>query len=474
MKICVLQPDYSNSSVDYKNYDPPRNLKSFFLDNDIVDHIFLNKLSTYAQLKELSTLGYDIFINLCEGYLEWDVPSIDVIHSLELLNLPYTGPNPILYDPAKSLMKYVAYTAGVKTPNGIVINKHDNEYEAIKRLSFPLFIKPEKAGDSLGIDNNSLIKDENALLLKTTTLLEEYDEIIVEEYIGGREFTVLVAANKDGKTCTVYKPLEYVFPTDIHFKTYAHKTSTLYKDVNKPCNEPALELRLKKATENIFTAFAGVGYARLDFRINEQGEIFFLEINFTCSVFYEEGYEGSADYILSNEKDGKKRFLQHIITEGIERFKQKQNKFIIGGNAIDGFGIFAKEKISIGSTIFKGEGEPQRIITKRFVENNWDETEKEIFKSYAYPISNQVYILWDKNPAKWAPQNHSCNANTQYKGLDVIALKNIEKGEELTLDYRDFLDENIIAFNCACGSQYCGGVITGKEENSISLKEDNL
>ncbi|MBS1567144.1 MAG: hypothetical protein JST39_22365, partial [Bacteroidetes bacterium] len=115
MKVCVLQPDYSTSGVDYKNYDPPRDLARL-LPNDTVDHVFLNKLYTYRQLKELKNKGYDIFVNLCEGYLEWDVPSIDVIYTLELLNMPHTGPSTLLYDPPKELMKYVAHTEGVHSP----------------------------------------------------------------------------------------------------------------------------------------------------------------------------------------------------------------------------------------------------------------------------------------------------------------------------------------------------------------------
>src|SRR5215216_486954 len=104
MRVCVLQPDYSTTGVDYKNYDPPRDLSVLITEGE-VDTVFLNKLTTYRQLKELGKQGYDIFVNLCEGYLEWDVPSIDVIHSLDLLNMPYTGPSASLYDPPKPLMK---------------------------------------------------------------------------------------------------------------------------------------------------------------------------------------------------------------------------------------------------------------------------------------------------------------------------------------------------------------------------------
>jgi len=56
MKVCVLQPDYSTSGVDYKNYDPARDLTRL-LPNDTVDHVFLNKLYTYRQLKELKNKG---------------------------------------------------------------------------------------------------------------------------------------------------------------------------------------------------------------------------------------------------------------------------------------------------------------------------------------------------------------------------------------------------------------------------------
>ena len=97
MKVCVLQPDYGDSSVDYQNFDPPRNLSSLLPDCQ-VDHVFLRKSFTYKQLREAAEKNYDIYINLCEGYLDWDVPSIDVIWSLERLNLPYTGPTINLYD----------------------------------------------------------------------------------------------------------------------------------------------------------------------------------------------------------------------------------------------------------------------------------------------------------------------------------------------------------------------------------------
>ena len=81
--------------------------------------------------------GYDVFVNLCEGYLEWEVPSIDVIYTLELLNLPFTGPTSKLYDPPKALMKYVAYCADITTPAYALISSINNLEKECDHLQFP-------------------------------------------------------------------------------------------------------------------------------------------------------------------------------------------------------------------------------------------------------------------------------------------------------------------------------------------------
>lgn len=188
-----------------------------------------------------------------------------------------------------------------------------------------MFVKPARAGDSLGVDDHSLVLNLEELKDKVAQLLLEYPSVLVEEYIAGREFTVLVAADPTNeKQCRTFKPVEYIFPTGFAFKTYALKTSELHTEANIACQDPELESRLRSAAQRIFRGFGGVGYARMDFRVNDQNEIYFLEINFTCSVFYSDGYEGSADYILRFDGIGQQGFLQHIIEEGIYRYKNQQ------------------------------------------------------------------------------------------------------------------------------------------------------
>jgi SET domain-containing protein len=144
------------------------------------------------------------------------------------------------------------------------------------------------------------------------------------------------------------------------------------------------------------------------------------------------------------------------------------------GNAIAGYGIYATQNIQAKELIFRGEEMAQRIVTRNYVEQNWNIKEKETFRKYAYPLSKEVFLLWDDNPASWAPQNHSCEPNTAYKGLNVVALRNISKGEELTLNYASFLDEHMEPFNCRCGAVNCCGLITGIINNSVTEREGLL
>ena len=108
---------------------------------------------------------------------------------------------------------------------------------------------------------------------------------MVEEYIDGREFTVMLVRNPDDHFGTiVFKPVEYIFPSGKKFKTYALKTSELHTDANHLVEDSLLEEKLKNAATDIFNGFGGAGYARLDFRMDKRGELFFLEINFTSKT----------------------------------------------------------------------------------------------------------------------------------------------------------------------------------------------
>ena len=334
MKICVLQPSYKGTSYEkYMQYYPEIYLEHLIdelnIRNEIKIHYeFLNKISVYSQIKKLSKQKFDIFINLCEGYLDSDIPSIDVIFALENLNLPYTGPNALIYDPPKNIMKYAAYCEGIRTPE-YILAECKKDIKRAEKLKYPLFVKPNASGDSNGIDENSLIENRTQLKEKTSVILKEFDKALIEEFIEGREFSVLVLSNPDSPQQPIaLKPVEFLFKEEnkFKFKTHNLKLTQFLPDRNMPCNDKFLNKKLKDASVSIFKSFSAVGYARMDYRVDNYGNIYFLEANFACSVLYPEKFYGTADYILKYDGLGQAGFLKHIIDEGIKDIRKIKNR----------------------------------------------------------------------------------------------------------------------------------------------------
>jgi D-alanine-D-alanine ligase len=460
MRICVLQPSYEGSTCDYRHYDPPRDLSSLMPEHEF-HHEFLNKVSTFTQIKALQSRGFDVYVNLCEGYRDSDVPSLDVIHALEDLNLPFTGPTSRLYDPPKDLMKLVALSSSVGVPAWQLVDPGTDPVDAAAGLRYPLFVKPSAYGDSMGIDEHALVASPAELARQVAAKQPEFGRLLVEEYVDGREFTVLVLAGPDpSKPPAALAPIEFLFPPGVHFTTYALKVTQFHPECNVPCREPELAGRLKAAAIQVFAGFTGEGYARMDFRVDRAGRIFFLEANFTCSVFYPEGFQGSADYILTFDGIGQAAFLRAIIDEALARHARRQLPFAVKPSR-DGFAMFAARNLARGSVVFEGEGRPQRIVTRSHVDRTWSAADREVFYRYAYPISHEIFVLWDIEPAGWAPQNHSCDPNTEFMGLNLVARRDIRCGEELTVDYATFYDSHMTPFDCDCGSANCRGRVVG-------------
>jgi D-alanine-D-alanine ligase len=313
------------------------------------------------------------------------------------------------------------------------------------------------------------VNTEAELRDKCAAVIREFGAALIEEFIPGTEFTVLVAARPDDPFAPlVLQPLEFVFPPGERFKTYTLKVEQHHPARNVPVANAEIEARLRQAARDIFVGFQGEGYARLDFRLNEAGQLFFLDINFACSLFYPEGYEGSADYILKHDPMHQSGFLQHIIEEGIQRHRKKRKKYERRGNAISGFGIFATEAIPAGHIVFRGEERAHRVVTLGHVERNWPLAQVELFRRYAMPAGGQVYLLWDEKPEDWAPQNHSCNPNTAMAGLNLVASRDVKAGEELTIDYATICDEQMTPFLCTCGFPQCRKYVRGAAGSSAA------
>jgi len=222
----------------------------------------------------------DIVFNIAEGVAgrgrEAQVPAV-----LNFLHIPFTGSDETTMCVAmdKALTKRLLASYGIRTPKYRVYCG-DANFSA-DDLSLPLVVKPNAEGSSKGISGLSIVSDAVRLreLLKKNFAAYKQD-MLVEEYIRGREFTVAVLGN--GGETRVFPPMEIVFK-DSDNAIYGYEVKREFrKHVDYRC-PPDISRDLRAEIENtareIYKILKCRDCARIDFRLSTEGLLHFIEIN---------------------------------------------------------------------------------------------------------------------------------------------------------------------------------------------------
>lgn len=229
----------------------------------------------------------EIVFNIAEG-LRGDTREAQIPAMLDMLDIPYTHASPLTHSISldKTLTKIVLHSFGIQTPNFQLVKSSD----AVLRpdMKFPLIVKPNAEGSSIGIFNENLVFDELKLYERVQWLLHKFREaVLVEEYIDGREFNVAVLGNTPPRVLPVVEQNFSIFPENMpHFASFEAKW--LFED-NLPnphdayfCPAPVSE-NLRKTIEDIslkiFSALNVKDVCRIDMRIDKNENIYVLEVN---------------------------------------------------------------------------------------------------------------------------------------------------------------------------------------------------
>ena len=139
------------------------------------------------------------------------------------------------------------------------------------------------------------------------------------------------------------------------------------------------------------------------------------------------------------------------------------NLYKIKKSNIDKKGLVASKNIKSGTRIIEYIG---KLITKKETDENPKfDNEKDI---YLFNLNNRYDLDGDYNWNTARLINHSCNPNCEVEGkglkLWITAIKNIEKGEELSYGYGfSYSKEDLNNFICKCGAKNCCGYIVREE-----------
>ncbi len=462
MRICVLHPSYDQSSSAFRELDPPCD-PGRHLPEHTWSSAFLHKASAVAHIQRLAHAGYDAFVNLCDGAWDEDRAGIEVVQTLERLELAFTGAGSAFYDPSRRVMKMAAVYAGIETP-GFVFVRDEGDLAQAAELRFPLIVKHPNSYSSVGMTRDSRVTDRDALASEARRMMDQYGAALVEEFVDGREFTVLVTEPREGeRNPWALAPLECKFPPGETFKHFNLKWVD-YEDIGwVPVEDEALAERLRDESARFFATLDGAGYGRCDIRMDKDGRLFMLEINPNCGIFYPDGSYGSADHILARDPAGPGGFLSHLLRCAQRRRDRQRVAFEVRFQPRRGWGLYAAREIRGGETIDAREVRAHYLVTRHHVERTWYAKKREWFDRYAYPFTDEVYGMWSDRPEDWRPYDHSCDPSAWLEGLNVVARRAIARGEPITLDYATFCGPTMTPFDCHCGVAGCRGVITGKD-----------
>jgi D-alanine-D-alanine ligase len=263
-----------------------------------------------------------IAFNLLEGFDDITIFDQNVVSHLELLKLSYTGCNPrgLLLARDKSLSKKLLSYHRIQVPEFEVF-RIGRRIHRSKRLAFPLMVKSLTQEASIGISQASVVDNDEKLKERVTFIHESIGTAaIVEQYIEGRELYVGILGNQVLQALPVWELFFTNMPPEAkRIATDRVKWSVKYqkkygidsgmaRDLPEGAND-----RIQHVCKRTYRALELSGYARVDLRLDEAGNVWVIEANPNPQIAKGEDFAASADKIgISYES-----LLQRIVNLGI-------------------------------------------------------------------------------------------------------------------------------------------------------------
>ena len=201
---------------------------------------------------------------------------------LETYNIPYIASSRSALDNEsdKNLAKKLILKAKIKTADFFVTSPEDHQVESSIPISFPLFIKPIKGGDSRGIDCDSVAYNFSSFKKKVLEIKQKYNlSSLVETYLPGKEYSVgIFQDSTNGKL--------QAMPIEIIIKKNKNGHCILDFNVKKDDEEKVIAVtnlkifkKLSKLAKKAFKALGGKSLGRIDIKMNHHGVPHFMEAN---------------------------------------------------------------------------------------------------------------------------------------------------------------------------------------------------
>lgn len=263
-----------------------------------------------------------IVFNLLEEFRGQSIYVPYLLGYLELAGQAFTGCNPsaLIVADNKPLMKKILRYHKIPSPDFAVFPR-GKVVRPRQKLSYPMIVKSSADHGSVGVSQASVVYDEEALRERVAFVHQNLNSgAIAEEYIEGRELYIGILGNRRLDALPIWE-MHFGSLTDNapRIATEKIKWDLAYRDkigltTRAAKNLPdATRQSMIKMAKRAYRILGLNGYARMDFRLREDGKIFLLEPNPNPDLAHDEDFAESAHSVGIHYDD----LIQRIITLGL-------------------------------------------------------------------------------------------------------------------------------------------------------------
>ena len=289
----------------------------------------LGGVTDLARIREVITSWQPhIAFNLMEEFQGEGIYVPYVLGYLELMRVPFTGCNPsgLLLADHKELMKKLLRYHRIPAPD-FAMFACGRSVRRPRRLSFPLIVKSATAHGSVGISQASLVSNDEKLRERVEFVHEKLQtDAIAEEYVEGRELYAGMLGNRRLETFPIWE-MEFrnlangaapIATERVKWDLAYQKERGIKTAAAKNLPDGVAE-RIGKLCKRVYRILGLSGYARMDFRLTQDGRIFLLEPNPNPDLARDE------DFAESAKASGTKyeQLVQRVLRLGVRYFGER-------------------------------------------------------------------------------------------------------------------------------------------------------
>ncbi len=232
-------------------------------------------------LEKIDHLGVDIVFNISEGISgrnrESQVPIL-----LEMKGIPFVGSDALTLGLTldKIIAKKIFIAEGIPTPRFFEV-KDASSLNDIDHLKFPLIVKPRCEGSSKGLSESSRVENLEDLKKQAQFIIDTYKQpALVEDFIAGQEFTVVIVGNDPPEVMpAVQIKIDGRLNLNDKFYTFARISSNRLKYICPAHINQELKKKISELALKTYEAVECRDFGRVDFRVDNKGNAYVLEIN---------------------------------------------------------------------------------------------------------------------------------------------------------------------------------------------------